>query len=234
MHGCGIHTALRHFRESSSAEKTCRDLEGHYSGMTPGENVPNSPVISLIRMLGLCLPKIPFSGFHQCNIVKRFPDIVLVELHSFLAYGTTALSGNDAQRSSAFKSSNTLQLTVVTVARRIRQKATESNIHCGISRSRPPGSHRRRTDTQLAHSWSELRGPPQCERAKGAKGNGLLAIQYYGCCVVDSYHEERNHQGKENLTLFPLKREGARDRKAAVRCRERLGGLLKYYEREAA
>ena len=38
------------------------------------------PRISLIRMLGLCLPKIPFSGFHQCNIVKRFPDIVLVEL----------------------------------------------------------------------------------------------------------------------------------------------------------
>jgi hypothetical protein len=31
-----------------------------------------------------------------------------------------------------------------------------------------------------------------------------------------------------------LKREGARDRKAAVRCRERLGGLLKYYERKAA
>ena len=48
------------------------------------------------------------------------------------------------------------------------------------------------------------------------------------------YHGERNHQGKENLILFPLKREGARDRKAAVRCRERLGGLLKYYEREAA
>ena len=51
---------------------------------------------------------------------------------------------------------------------------------------------------------------------------------------VVHYHGERNHQGKENLILFPLKREGARDRKAAVRCRERLGGLLKYYEREAA
>jgi putative transposase len=51
--------------------------------------------------------------------------------------------------------------------------------------------------------------------------------------MVD-YHEERNHQGKENLILFPLKREGARDSKAAVRCREPLGGLLKYYEREAA
>ena len=54
-------------------------------------------------------------------------------------------------------------------------------------------SHRRRTDTQLAHSWSELRGPPQCERAKDAKGNGLLAIQYYGCCVVDSYNQGRPH-----------------------------------------
>jgi putative transposase len=42
------------------------------------------------------------------------------------------------------------------------------------------------------------------------------------------------HQGKENLILFPLEREGARDRNVAVRCRERLGGLLKYYEREVA
>jgi hypothetical protein len=40
----------------------------------------------------------------------------------------------------AFKSSNAPQLTVGTVATRIRQQATESNIHCGISRSRPPGS----------------------------------------------------------------------------------------------
>jgi putative transposase len=33
------------------------------------------------------------------------------------------------------------------------------------------------------------------------------ALQQY----VVHYHEERNHQGKENLILFPLKREGARD-----------------------
>ena len=56
------------------------------------------------------------------------------------------------------------------------------------------------------------------------------ALQQY----LEHYHKERNHQGKENLILFPLKREAARNRKAAVRCRERLGGLLKYYEREAA
>jgi len=47
------------------------------------------------------------------------------------------------------------------------------------------------------------------------------------------YHEERNHQGKGNRILFPLQTEARRDA-GAVRCRERLGGLLKYYERQAA
>ncbi|MGB7846933.1 MAG: integrase core domain-containing protein [Candidatus Acidiferrum sp.] len=47
------------------------------------------------------------------------------------------------------------------------------------------------------------------------------------------YHEERNHQGKENQILFPFQTK-ARRKEGAVRCRERLGGLLKYYEREAA
>jgi len=47
------------------------------------------------------------------------------------------------------------------------------------------------------------------------------------------YHEERNHQGKGNRILFPLRTEARRDA-GAVRCRERLGGLLKYYERQAA
>ena len=56
------------------------------------------------------------------------------------------------------------------------------------------------------------------------------ALQQY----VVHYHEERNRQGKENLILFPVETEGANNRKAAVRCRERLGGLLKYYEREVA
>jgi len=47
------------------------------------------------------------------------------------------------------------------------------------------------------------------------------------------YHEERNHQGKGNRILFPFQRK-ARRKEGAVRCRERLGGLLRYYEREAA
>ena len=56
------------------------------------------------------------------------------------------------------------------------------------------------------------------------------ALQQY----VMHYHEERNHQGKENRILFPVETEGTRKRKGAVQCRERLGGLLKYYERKAA
>jgi hypothetical protein len=47
------------------------------------------------------------------------------------------------------------------------------------------------------------------------------------------YHEERNHQGKDSRILFPSQRD-ARKNMGAVRCRERLGGLLKYYKREAA
>ena len=49
------------------------------------------------------------------------------------------------------------------------------------------------------------------------------------------YHQERNHQGRGNILLFPstTKRAPPVD-EPPVRCRERLGGLLKYYHREAA
>ena len=49
---------------------------------------------------------------------------------------------------------------------------------------------------------------------------------------VDHFHTERNHQGKGNILLFP--RNTDRGREGPVRCRERLGGLLRYYHREAA
>ena len=48
---------------------------------------------------------------------------------------------------------------------------------------------------------------------------------------VSHFHEERNHQGKDNVILFPSEETTKQD--AAIRCRERLGGLLKYYHREA-
>jgi putative transposase len=49
---------------------------------------------------------------------------------------------------------------------------------------------------------------------------------------VAHYHAERNHQGKSNVLLFPLVSENRRQ--APVQCRERLGGLLRFYHRTAA
>jgi hypothetical protein len=49
---------------------------------------------------------------------------------------------------------------------------------------------------------------------------------------VDHYHEERNHQGKDNVLLSPRNRD--LDRERCVQCRERLGGFLRYYHQEAA
>jgi len=50
----------------------------------------------------------------------------------------------------------------------------------------------------------------------------------------EHYHEERNHQGKENRLLFPSQTRGPRREPGTVRRQGRLGGLLKYYDREAA
>jgi len=47
------------------------------------------------------------------------------------------------------------------------------------------------------------------------------------------YHHERNHQGKGNVRLFPTVNQDA-ERTGPLQCQERLGGLLKYYAREAA
>src|SRR6266478_3690244 len=46
---------------------------------------------------------------------------------------------------------------------------------------------------------------------------------------VEHYHQERNHQGKDNLLLFPTSAPGTPAPQGVIRCRERLGGLLKHY-----
>jgi len=49
---------------------------------------------------------------------------------------------------------------------------------------------------------------------------------------AEHYHVERNHQGLENRLIE--KRDGVVDMDSAVRRRERLGGILNYYERRVA
>jgi len=50
----------------------------------------------------------------------------------------------------------------------------------------------------------------------------------------EHYHGERNHQGKGNVVLFPGVEDLPKSRESSIECRERLGGLLKYYYRRAA
>ena len=50
--------------------------------------------------------------------------------------------------------------------------------------------------------------------------------------VFPVLHAKRNYQGLENQIIEPEDSVGRRD--GPIDCRERLGGLLKYYHRPAA
>jgi putative transposase len=62
---------------------------------------------------------------------------------------------------------------------------------------------------------------------------GEKALQHALTEYGTHYHHERNHQGKGNVLLFPASSAG-RESQGPIQCHERLGGLLKYYECEAA
>jgi len=49
---------------------------------------------------------------------------------------------------------------------------------------------------------------------------------------VEYYHHERNHQGLENRLIDPKLQVGSAE--GSVECSERLGGMLRYYYRDAA
>jgi hypothetical protein len=60
---------------------------------------------------------------------------------------------------------------------------------------------------------------------------GEKHLRAAGRAFVDHYHEERPHQGLGNELI---RAENHVTRTGPVRCRERLGGVLKFYYREAA
>jgi hypothetical protein len=62
---------------------------------------------------------------------------------------------------------------------------------------------------------------------------GETSLQHVVSDFLEHYHQERNHQGKDNLLLFPVSALQDRNAPRAIRCRERLGGLLKYCARVA-
>jgi putative transposase len=61
----------------------------------------------------------------------------------------------------------------------------------------------------------------------GERSLGYTLQQY-----ADSYHSERPHQGKGHVILIPAVHSSKRE--GPLHCRQRLGGLVKYYHRDAA
>lgn len=49
---------------------------------------------------------------------------------------------------------------------------------------------------------------------------------------LEHYHLERNHQGLDNRVIEPGDEVGKSD--GEIACRQRLGGMLRYYHRPAA
>jgi putative transposase len=62
---------------------------------------------------------------------------------------------------------------------------------------------------------------------------GQRALRHALQEFVEHYHQERPHQGMGNVMLIPLPSAHV-EHGGSIRCRERLGGLLKYYDHEAA
>ena len=62
---------------------------------------------------------------------------------------------------------------------------------------------------------------------------GEASLRHALTQYVAHVHHERHHQGKGNVLLLPAVSQDTA-RAGSMRCRERLGGLLKYYTREAA
>lgn len=60
------------------------------------------------------------------------------------------------------------------------------------------------------------------------EGHLRLAIAQY----MEHYHQERPHQGLGNELIAPLEKDGVTT--GPVKCRERLGGILNFYYRDAA
>jgi hypothetical protein len=61
---------------------------------------------------------------------------------------------------------------------------------------------------------------------------GKRALQAAAISFVEHLHAERDHQGFGNRLIEPGEEVGRKN--GEVVCRERLGGLLRYYYREAA
>ena len=62
---------------------------------------------------------------------------------------------------------------------------------------------------------------------------GKRSLRHVLSEYLTHYHAERCHQGLGNVIPFPS-RPAANDHEGLIECRERLGGMLKFYPRKVA
>ena len=65
-----------------------------------------------------------------------------------------------------------------------------------------------------------------------SENSNALWGHYLPNVFLEHFHTERNHQGLANRVIDPGEEVNRRD--GEVLCRERLGGMLRYYYRKAA
>jgi transposase InsO family protein len=99
--------------------------------------------------------------------------------------------------------------------------------NAGVKAVRLP-PHSPNLNAHLERFWRSLK--EECLGRMIFFGEGMLrrAVRSY----VRHYHGERNHQGLDNRLIEPGEEVGPNV--GDVRCREHLGGLLRYYYRQAA
>jgi transposase InsO family protein len=63
---------------------------------------------------------------------------------------------------------------------------------------------------------------------------GEASLRHAVTEYIAHHQHERPHQGKDNRLLFPLHPSDPQPRDGPIVCRERLGGLLRFYHRKEA
>ena len=109
---------------------------------------------------------------------------------------------------------------------RAAAKAARNDNQCGLRLDVRHGRFKVR-------SFPKQIAAPDCSRTLG-----LLfpepSLRHVLSHYARHYHEERNHQGKDNIILFPATADRIDRSSGKIQTRERLGGLLKFHHREAA
>ena len=115
------------------------------------------------------------------------------------------------------------------------EEAAELPSKPGASRApgwKAPAVHKSSAPTSRSQGKGNRGGPSPLALRRRATSRSPRAFRDQHTRDAEHYHLERNHQGLDNELIEKLIDEPKME--GAVECRERLGGILKYYHRRAA